>query len=111
MKLTELTEKLQLTVLAGHDLLTRDVTGGYCSDLLSDVMGNAKEGNIWITLQVHKNIVAVAALKELSAILIVKGLRPDADVLALSESEGIPLLGTTDSAYETAGKMYQVLKR
>ena len=62
------------------------MTGGYCSDLLSDVMGNACEGEIWITLQTHKNIMAVAALKEVAAILLVKGLRPAAEVLTLAEA-------------------------
>ena len=73
MRITEITEKLDLKVLSGHNGLSNEITGGYVSDLLSDVMGNAKEGQIWITLQTHQNIIAVASLKDLAAIIIVKG--------------------------------------
>jgi hypothetical protein len=63
MKIKDLVKELGLEVLSCKDSLDREIKGGYCSDLLSDVMGNAKEGDIWITLQVHKNIIAVASLK------------------------------------------------
>lgn len=110
MKTKEIIEKLNCKILSGEGHLDTEVTGGYCSDLLSDVMGNADEGNIWITLQTHKNIMAVAALKELAAIIIVKGLQPEEEILSISEKEGIPVLSTTMSAFEIAGKLYQLLK-
>ncbi|MHC4315896.1 MAG: hypothetical protein ACYSW3_25925 [Planctomycetota bacterium] len=66
MKLTELIEKLNLDVRSAKANLEREVTGGYASDLLSDVLANGKEGNIWVTLQVHHNIVAVASMKSYS---------------------------------------------
>ena len=53
MKVSELVEKLDLKVYSGQKGLDREITGGYVSDLLSDVMGNAQEGQLWITLQVH----------------------------------------------------------
>lgn len=111
MKLTEITNSLNLEVYAGSNHLDREVTGGYCSDLLSDVMGNAASGNVWITLQAHNNILAVASLKELSAIIIVRGLKLAEEVIEKAESEGIPLLCTTDPAFEIAGKLYELLKR
>lgn len=110
MQIKELIEKLELQVFAGEANLSQKITGGYCSDLLSDVMGNAEEGDVWITLQVHKNIIAVAALKEVSAILLVKGLKPQEDVLELSRQEGIPILGSSLSAFEIAGRLYQFLQ-
>jgi hypothetical protein len=60
--------------------------------LLSDVMGNAAEDEVWITLQTHQNIMAIASLKDLAAVVLVKGLEPEDDTLAHSEEEGIPLL-------------------
>jgi hypothetical protein len=33
--------------------MDRTVEGGYVSDLLSDVIAGAKEGDLWLTLQVH----------------------------------------------------------
>ena len=94
MKLREIKESLNLKVYLGEDLLDREVTGGYASDLLSDVMGHASEGELWITLQTHKNVVGVASLKDLSAIILVKGFTPEKDTLELAENESIPVLGT-----------------
>jgi serine kinase of HPr protein (carbohydrate metabolism regulator) len=98
MTVKEIVKNLNLTVLSGDNFLNKEVTGAYSSDLLSDVMGNAEDGNLWITLQVHKNIIAVAVLKELAGIILVKGLKPDAETLELSQKEGIALLSTTGSA-------------
>jgi predicted transcriptional regulator len=111
MKIIDVVKKLNLTVLSGDTYLDKEITGAYCSDLLSDVMGNAKEGNLWITLQVHKNIMAVASLKELAGIILVKGLKPDSETLELSESENIPVLSTTDSAFSIAGQLFQLINK
>jgi predicted transcriptional regulator len=79
------------------------------SDLLSDVMGNAREGNVWITLQTHRNVVAIASLKELSCILLVSSLVPEQNTLDHSNQEGIPVLGTSLSTFEITGLLYQKL--
>ena len=109
MKLSEVAKKLDLTAFAGEEMSDREISGGYCSDLLSDVMGNAAAGDLWITLQVHQNIIAVAALKEVAAIVLVKGLKPATETIELSRKEGIPLFGTSATAFEIAGKLYQLL--
>jgi predicted transcriptional regulator len=111
MKTDEIVKVLGLKVYAGKDALSKQITGGYVSDLLSDVMGNAKEGQIWITLQTHKNILAVASLKDLSAIILVKGLKPDQDTLEKSEEEGVPVLGTDLDTFTVCGKLYEMLKQ
>ena len=110
MKVCDLIKTLDLTVFSGNSGLEKEITGGYSSDLLSDVMGNAKEGNIWITIQTHKNIMAVASLKEISAIILVKNLKPEDDVKNVSDDEGIPILGTSLDAFMLAGKIYEQLK-
>jgi serine kinase of HPr protein (carbohydrate metabolism regulator) len=110
MKVRDLVDKLNLTVFSGESGLDAEVKGGYTSDLLSDVMGNADEGMVWITLQTHKNIMAIASLKELAAVIIVKGYTPEEATLAQSNDEGIPLLGTNEQAFETSGLLYELLK-
>ncbi len=67
MTVREIVEALNLKVLSGEKGLDKEITGAYCSDLLSDVMGNTEEQQVWITLQGHKNAIAVASLKELRA--------------------------------------------
>jgi len=79
------------------------------SDLLSDVIGNGREGNVWITLQGHHNIVAVASLKDLAAIIIVKGIQPDEETIRKSKQENIPLLSTEDDTFTVAGKLYNLI--
>ena len=71
MKVKELVEKLNLKVLSGENGLDRDIDGCYVSDLLSDVMGNAEMCNVWVTLQTHKNVMAIASLKEISLVILV----------------------------------------
>ena len=109
MKVSELVEKLGLTVHSGQSGLDREINGGYVSDLLSDVMGNASEGMVWITLQVHQNVMAIASLKDLAAVILVNNLDPQENTIAHSNNENIPLLGTNLPAFEIAGKMYQLL--
>ena len=110
MKLSDLVEELSLEVKTCKDGLGNEVKGAYVSDLLSDVMGNSKDGDAWITLQTHLNIVAVAGLKNLAAIIIV-GNRPVQDeIVQKAESENVTILVTPLTAFETAGKLYQLLK-
>ncbi|HPD94599.1 MAG: serine kinase [Bacteroidales bacterium] len=109
MTVKDLVETLQLKVFSGSTGMNREVTGGYSSDLLSDVMGNAESGMVWITLQTHVNVMAIASLKELSAIILVKGFEPEENTLTQSNVEGIPILGTTLQTFEISGKLYQLL--
>jgi len=108
MILREAVEKLGMKPVAGHSGLSREFTRGYVSDLLSDVMANAKAGDVWVTLQVHQNIVAVAALKELAAIILIGGRQPEKLTLAKAEEENIPLLLSDLPAFEMAGRLYQM---
>lgn len=110
MKVQELVNKLGLKVLAGESGLDREIDGCYISDLLSDVMGNAQEGNIWITLQTHKNVMAVASLKEMSCIILVKDLGANEDTINQSNEEGLPILQTSMPTFEIAGLVYNLLK-
>jgi len=109
MKVKELVEKLNLKVLSGGNGLEREIDGCYISDLLSDVMGNAMEGNIWITLQTHKNVMAVASLKEMSCIILVKNLMPNDETIEQSNDEDLPILQTSLPTYEIAGLVYNLL--
>ncbi len=111
MTVQELVEKMNLTVFCGQENINREIKGGYTSDLLSDVMGFAREGQVWITLQTHKNVLAIASLKELAAILLVKGNKPEDDMLEQAVEEGIPVLGTDAQTFETTGKVYQLINQ
>ncbi len=111
MKLKEIIEKLQLKVLKGKENLEVEVTGGYTSDLLSDVIANSKEGNLWITLQTHQNIIAVAKLKDLAGIIIVNNREPDEDTLNKAEMENVPLLISEDVAFDVSGRLFEMISQ
>ncbi len=110
MKVSDLVEKFGLKVFSGEAGLKNEVTGGYVSDLLSDVMGNAAEGEVWITLQSHQNVMAIASLKDLAAVILVKGFEPDEDTAEHSNDEGIPVLGTEMDTFTITGQLYDTLK-
>lgn len=109
MKVKELAEQLKLKVVGGAAGIENEITGGYSSDLLSDVIGNAEQGNIWITLQTHKNVMAIASLKDLSAVLLVNNNQPESDMLEQSNEEHIPVLVTNEPAFSINGKVYNFL--
>ncbi len=100
--------RLGLQVAAGAKGLDRQVDGGYVSDMLSDVMANAGAGALWLTVQVHQNVVAVAVLKELAAIILVGGRQPAEDTKEKADQEGVPLLVASDQAFVLAGKLHDL---
>jgi len=106
MTLTDLATRLELKVHTTGTPLERPVLGGYVSDLLSDVIGHGRKDDLWVTMQVHPNIVAVAVLKELAGIVLVNGREPAAETLQQAEREGVPVLGTRLGAFELVGRLY-----
>ena len=107
LRLSDLVKSFQLKIEAGKDQLHEEVTGGYTSDLLSDVIAHSRKGNVWITIQTHPNIVAVAAMKELAGIILTGGRKPDAETIQKAEEEGIPLLVSPLFTFELVGRLYQ----
>ncbi|HWQ61917.1 MAG TPA: serine kinase [Negativicutes bacterium] len=103
----DIVKALPLTVVAGQDSLAAQVTGGYASDLLSNVMGFAAPGNVWVTMQGHQNIVAVASLAGLAAVVVAGGVVPEPDTVAKAKAEGVVLLTTDLPAFAMVGQLYQ----
>jgi hypothetical protein len=101
---------LNLKVRSGENKLKAEIGGGYTGDLLSDVIANSKEGDVWITRQVHQNIVAVASLKEHVGIILVQGCEPARDTLGKAIKENIPILVSDLSAFELTGRIYNLIK-
>ena len=108
MKVSDLVKSFGLKIKAGKDRLHEEVTGGYASDLLSDVIAHSRKGNIWITIQTHPNIVAVATMKELAGIILTGGREPDSGTLQKAEEEGIPILLSPLLTFELVGRLYQL---
>ncbi len=108
MNLIEIVEKLQLTVKTGADLLDKEIKRGYVSDLMSDVMANTNDGDLWVTLQIHQNIVAVAVMKSLGGIILINGREPEEDTVQKAEAEGLPILLSDMPAFELVGRLFSL---
>lgn len=105
MTVKEMMAVLPLNAVASNQL---DVViqGGYVSDLLSNVMANAKQGDVWVTMQAHQNIIAVASLLGLSAIIVTGGAIPDQDAVVKAQREGINLFQTAEDSFAIVGLLY-----
>lgn len=108
MTIDELCSGLELDPLAGKKDMGKKVEGAYTGDLLSFVMANAAKGNVWITIQAHSNIVAVASLIEMSGIIVAAGVEVDDDTLKKADEEGIPILSAEADAYTLCCKLHSL---
>lgn len=109
MKLDQIIRELDLTPLTKEKDFTQiEVTLGYTSDLLSCVMSGAPREGVWVTLQAHANIVAVAALLDLSAVIITENAIPDPATIEKANQEGISLLATRHPSFEIVGRLWEM---
>ncbi len=103
--LREIIEKLGLETVSSVRLTNRLVAGGYAADLLSCAMKGAKKDYLWVTLQSHLNVVAVASLLNLAGVIITEGNRPDPETLARAEEEKVPLIVTPKTTFTIVGEL------
>lgn len=105
MNVSELKEKLNLTLYAGEGGLYKNVGGCYIGDLLSLAMARVSENNVWITIQTNVNVIAVSALTEAGCVILAEGLKPDDNAITKANMEDIPILSSEKSAYELAKEL------
>ncbi len=108
MRLNEIKDKLNLKVLSGNKHLESNVTRGYVSDLMSDVIAHGREGDIWITYQTHVNVVAIAMMKNIAGIILIQDRELIPAAAAKAEQESLPVFSSSESAFEVAGRLYQL---
>ncbi len=107
MKVRELVDKLEMEVIVGADL-DKEVAGGYVGDLLSNVMARAEEGNLWITIQGHQNVVAVALLADVSAVVVVENFEIEEGAIKRAEEKGINILRTSMTSYNLISELVKL---
>jgi len=109
MYLNEIIDQLNLKVLTEEqDFSSVKVESGYCSDLLSCVMTGAEANSAWVTLMAHNNIIAVAGLLDLAAIIITEGAQPDANTINTANEKGIILLSTSSQNFTVVGQLWEL---
>ncbi len=105
MKVSELKNKLNLTLLTDDKFEDREISGCYIGDLLSWVMSHAQPDNVWITIMSNVNITAVAALVDVACIVLAEGTKLDDGVVEKANSAGVIILSSEKSAYELANAL------
>jgi len=111
MTLSELQDYLQLKAVTKVNNPELNVEGGYASDLLSWVMAHAKENQVWITIQSHQNIVAVASLLGLAGIIVAEGVQVEDNTIKKANEEGINIFSCNKPVYEICGMLYSLLTK
>jgi predicted transcriptional regulator len=107
MKLNDVYKKLDLELLTQGLDLEVEITRAFCGDMLSEVMGNAREGALWVTIQIHENALAIALLKGFSAVIFSSGRRPEANIISKAMQEEIPLFISEKTSFEISGMLFQ----
>jgi hypothetical protein len=105
MKLQDIATKLEIKNLT--QIFDREVTGVYISDMVSDVIANAKAGNLLVTVQVHANALAAANLVDVCGIVVAQGKTPAADALKIAERHEITIFATDLNRWQLATKLYE----
>ncbi|ABV34188.1 MULTISPECIES: hypothetical protein [Pseudothermotoga] len=106
MKISEMVSKIGLEVVCGD--CKEEVVHGCTGDLLSEVMSHAKPSSVWITVQSHVNIVAVAAISGIRAIVLCNAHKYPEETVSKAQHENICLLRTEKSPFEIAGLLYSI---
>jgi hypothetical protein len=112
MRISEIVDSLGIDMEIAQEVYSdRDISSGYSSDLLSDVMANAKAEGVLVTVQAHKNAVAVASLVGLAAIVVCNSRPLPADMLESARAEGVAIFRTPATAFEVSGRLWAALQR
>ncbi len=106
MKVKDFINELKLEVVVEADQL-KEINGVYIGDLLSNVMSRANAGDIWITIQGHQNIIAVALLTDISAVIVAENLSITENAIRKAEEKGVNILRSPLTAYEIACRLCQ----
>jgi len=109
MQLSEVIERLSLDVFAVAGEVDVAVTGGISSDLLSYVLSAAKPGDLWITIQHHENVVAVAQVAGLAAVVLADGRQPSDGTRERASAAGVALLGSSETMFEVGARLHGLL--
>ncbi|HCS74106.1 MAG TPA: AraC family transcriptional regulator [Clostridiales bacterium] len=107
-KLENIVEELELKILSRGHGLKSDVSSGCCCDLLSWVMANGKKDAVWITVQTHVNVIAVASLLDLAGVIIPSNMEVDKKTIEKAQEEGVTILSTHLNAFQLTGMLYNI---
>jgi predicted transcriptional regulator len=107
IKLNELKDILKASILVGNEQLDREFDKCEASDLMSDILAGLSEGSVLLTGLTTVQVVRTAAVAGVGAIIFVRDKTPPKSVIDLAQTEGIPLLSTPFSMFESCGRLHE----
>lgn len=111
MNLSALCERLGLKAVIGNPDQAAEYDGVYAGDLLSRAMSHVKAGNLWVTIMVNANVVAVASLTEAAAVILAEDVQLLPDAAEAAEKNGILILSSELSAYELCAAIHDAAEK
>lgn len=108
MTVSELSKNNELTTLC-MPCGDRVINGVYIGDLLSWVMGRAKEDDAWITIMSNSNTVAVASLADASCVILAEGVTLEASIIETAKQNNINIFSTNLTAYDAAVMLSKII--
>lgn len=111
MNVSEFAGLCGFRIVAGTAAAGKEISGYYVTDMLSEALGHARSGQVLVTIQTHANVLAVAVQKRLSCVLFTGDVLPQAELCALADREGIPLLVSCMPTFETVRQICMVSQK
>jgi len=110
MKLADLAAKTGYSVVfeGSNDA---EINAGYTGDLLSDVMANAASDSALITIQAHKNTIAVATLAGIRVIVLCNGRTAPEDMIQAAKGENIAIFATEKNQFTVSAEISGLIKK
>ena len=109
MTVKQLSDACGFSFVVAGDGVDTEVSGAYACDLLSWVIGRAEENSALVTVMTNVNVIAVAAMADLSCVILTEGVRLDSNALEKAEQNGIPVLMSEKTTFETCALLSKVL--
>jgi len=108
MTISDLLKEIPMEVICGNDNLDVEISRGFSSDMMSNVIAKGGEGDLWITFQTHMNVIAIAQLKKMAGIILIQDRKLIPKALEKAESIGLPVLESPLGAFELGGRLYNL---
>ncbi len=106
MRLAQVRETLEASLLAGEEHLGTEVQFGCASDLMSDVLAFSLPEGLLLTGLTTVQVIYTAEMAALKAVCFVRGKRPPEEALSLAKERGIVVLSTSLPMFECSGRLY-----
>lgn len=106
MKLSEIVDALEATVVYGNDHMGKEVTTCGASDLMSDILAGLSEGCILLTGLTTVQVIRTAMVAGVGAVVFVRGKTPPQEVIDLAKAQELPLISSPYSMFVSCGRLH-----